>query len=490
MTKKRIKKLVSVLILAVMTVGFALPMIANAAIERGVMELHLYQEGDFTEIVEAQGELDNDEPTSRASTYSFTPVTRSYNDLNRNEKKIYDAFNSVASTIIFLPTDNVTFEWGKKMLTGVINDFPEFFYVSSSFSYGYSKLTGKLSSIDPEYAMSKSEIANAKNIFNAGVQKALSKVDDNMNELQRALVLHDYILSNAYYADDDKFIAHSAYGMFYNRRTVCAGYALAYSYLLHKVGIESQYMYSEAMGHAWNVVKIDGQWYQCDLTWDDTSAYYGSNEDSNGVVLHEYFLKSQSYMEKHSHNEFLVRVDDLKTDSTKYDYAFFTDVSSPIPVYNGQYYYLDPNFSNKTVKVKVVNKDLSERELLSTAQYCDSNGIYMAANITICDGKPFIAVYHPTSSSGQRGIYCIINGASYKVNSLSAPPVGLYVDDDNLINYQIKTNSYTALLDKKTMYKKSITTRYKNRLDDKYNAYVDIDNNGVVNAKDYAMIIR
>lgn len=483
---KRIMKIVSLIILVVSAISFAIPMAVNAATTVHHAEMHLYQNGDFSEFTES----DYVAPTGRASTLAVTdnPIIKTYDSLNRNEKNIYDSLNKYSDKISFLPTDNVTFEWGKKMLTGVINDFPQFFYVSSSFDYqtiawfGNTYVTG----IWPMYSMSNSEIENAKTIFNNGVNKALAQVDDSMDDAQKALVIHDYLLSNSYYADDDKYIAHSAYGIFYNRRTVCAGYALAYSYLLTKLGIPCQYMYSESMAHAWNVVQIDGSWYQCDLTWDDTSARFGVNEDAYGIVCHEYFLKSKDYMTNHSHRDFLVRIDNLETDSKKYDYAFWNDVNTVIPVYNGEYYYPDPSASGNQTKVtiKKVNKNMGETVLLNTPQYCEADGNFVACCLTILDGKLYMA----NSPSSYRGIYCIKNGMTYKVSTLDAAPVGLYVEDNQLC-YEIKTNSYSAILDKKLVFKKSITkSDYKRGNDPNYNIYVDINNDGVVNAKDYALI--
>lgn len=480
----KLNKCIALFVLLTMAICFAVPMAVNAATERHSDTLHLYQEGDFSEFIEEEYNM----PTGRATTLSVTdhPIIKTYNDLNRNEKKIFDKLNNADDYIDFFSTDNVTFEWGKKMLTGIINDFPQFFYVSSSFDYSTNKITGKVTGIWPKYSMEKSEIEGAKTIFNKGVEKALATVDDSMDDAQKALVIHDYLLSNSYYADDDKYIAHSAYGIFYNRRTVCAGYALAYSYILNKLGIPCQYMYSEEMAHAWNVVQIDGSWYQCDLTWDDTSARFGVNVDAYGIVCHEYFLKSKDYMTNHSHKGFLVRIDDLETDSKKYDYAFWNDVNTVIPVYKGEYYYPDPSASGNQTKViiKKVNKNMGETVLLNTPQYCESDGNFVACCLTILDGKLFMA----NSPSSYRGIYCIKNGMTYKVANLDAAPVGLYVEDNQLC-YEIKTNSYSAILDKKYIFKKSVTTKwYKNGMDPNYNIYADVNNDGVITAKDYVII--
>lgn len=66
-----------------------------------------------------------------------------------------------------------------------------------------------------------------------------------------------------------------------NGKAVCEGYARAIAYLMQKSGIEC----SEAAGHvtkngtndknggahAWNIIRIDGEYYYMDSTWDDDS---------------------------------------------------------------------------------------------------------------------------------------------------------------------------------------------------------------------------
>lgn len=486
------KKTTVIMLLIVFAICFAVPMAVNAATTVHHIDMHLYQEGDFTELVEdANDDGVHSNASYGAATLSLNqPVVKTYDDLNDHEKAMYDVLNNVTDYIGFNVFDSITFEWGKKMLTGVINDFPQFFYVSSSFDYQTTKWFGNsyVTGIWPMYSMSKDEIASARTTFDNGVNKAMACVNNTMDDAQKALVIHDYLLSNSYYCEDG-YYTHSAYGMFKNRRTVCAGYTLAYSYIMNKLGIPCQYMYSESMAHAWNCIEIDGLWYQCDLTWDDTTASYGVNQDAYGIVAHQYFLKSKDYMTNNGHNEFLVRIDDLSTDNTRFDNAFWNDISTPIPVDNGTYYYPDPvmtSSSQAKVTIKSVDKNFNETVLLNTAQYCEAGGNYVACNLAILDGKLYMA----NSPSSYKGIYCIKNKMTYKVANLDAAPVGLYVEDNQLC-YEIKTNSYSAILDKKQVYKKSLTlTHYKNGWDPNYNIYVDMNNDGVINAIDYAIITK
>ena len=79
-----------------------------------------------------------------------------------------------------------------------------------------------------------------------------------------------------------------------NKKGVCAGYSVVLKNILDIVGIESKYIGSETskkgISHAYNQVKINGIWYNCDLTWDSNYIKLG------GAT--KYCLKSENTFEK------------------------------------------------------------------------------------------------------------------------------------------------------------------------------------------------
>ena len=89
------------------------------------------------------------------------------------------------------------------------------------------------------------------------------------DDYSRALWLHDWLLENCTY--DSVNLQPGYYcgieGALARGKCICEGYRAAYEYLLKKVGIESKRMTGN--GHTWNAVKMDGEWYQTDVTWDD-----------------------------------------------------------------------------------------------------------------------------------------------------------------------------------------------------------------------------
>lgn len=91
-----------------------------------------------------------------------------------------------------------------------------------------------------------------------------------MSEFEKALALHDWLINNADY--DFNYENYGPDGVLLQGRGVCESYATAYEILLAQVGIQSIFVGSNAINHAWNMVNIDGAWYHVDVTWDDGGA--------------------------------------------------------------------------------------------------------------------------------------------------------------------------------------------------------------------------
>lgn len=122
-------------------------------------------------------------------------------------------------------------------------------------------------------------------------------VTSGMDEFETAKALHDWVVLNCkydkrLYTGNMPDISYTAYGVFEHGTAVCAGYAKAYLALLESACVEAEYVTGNTTRgyHGWNVVKIDGEWYHVDTTWDDPTP------DREGYVRYNYFLKSDNYM--------------------------------------------------------------------------------------------------------------------------------------------------------------------------------------------------
>jgi len=106
---------------------------------------------------------------------------------------------------------------------------------------------------------------------------------EGKDDFEKALFIHDYIVLNSEYdlelleilesggllSGDLYSEKYSEYSILINGTGVCGSYALAYRALMNAAGVDCLYLSSFQMGHAWNLVKIDGEWYHVDCCWDD-----------------------------------------------------------------------------------------------------------------------------------------------------------------------------------------------------------------------------
>lgn len=112
------------------------------------------------------------------------------------------------------------------------------------------------------------------------------------SDYDRALALHDYLVKNATYSQCSaaKNLAASTSCMLHSGEGICEGYARAYGLLLTLAGIECRYVGGSAGNdtHAWNLVKLGGQWVHIDCTYDDPLP------DAPDRAIHAYFAMSDA----------------------------------------------------------------------------------------------------------------------------------------------------------------------------------------------------
>jgi len=130
-----------------------------------------------------------------------------------------------------------------------------------------------------------------------------------MSEYDRALRLYNWLCANAAYddsaADNDiwssEYAPYSPEGALLGGWAVCQGYAEAYELLLEEAGITAHLVRGKAEynggGHAWNIAKIDGSWYQFDPTWDEA----GNGSTHNYFGLCDAAMRSDHIQESAGH---------------------------------------------------------------------------------------------------------------------------------------------------------------------------------------------
>jgi hypothetical protein len=233
----------------------------------------------------------------------------------------------------------------KSMMNEVVSETPYLFYTGTRFSVSRNTSTNQIIKITLGYgddykkedgSIRKAKIKKTRTKLDAAIDEALSCVEPSMTKVEKAMVLHDYIISNTSYTKDSgKSFRLTEVGVFLKHKANCEGYSRAYAILMEKVGIDVEFVESDEMVHMWNKIKIGKQWYHVDVTWDDP---LDSNDsaDQYGRVSHENFLCSSAKMQKNGHYGFT----STNTDSTKFDKKYWKNVTSSFYYHDGSWLYM------------------------------------------------------------------------------------------------------------------------------------------------------
>lgn len=175
-------------------------------------------------------------------------------------------------------------------------DHTEHYWVPSKYSYTQTQDKTNILSLEfgtKDHPTYLSDFNDAK--FQTEAKKYLDLTKNLKSQYEIALVLHDALVKDVTY-DLNAKNAHNAYGAIVGKRAVCEGYAEAYQYLLQRCGIQSYLVTgtSHNEGHEWNLVRLDGNYYYTDVTWDDPV----SNDEKNKPVYHAYFNVTTAILQK------------------------------------------------------------------------------------------------------------------------------------------------------------------------------------------------
>lgn len=210
-------------------------------------------------------------------------LNKRYHDLY---KQIYYEVSNLDSVI--KPKVSISRYDLPQVVEAVIYDHPELFYLSNRYSFKYNasdmvyEITIKFNSLVKDYEANKlafdNEVNNIVNIANM-----------YSTDYEKEKYVHDYLYDNVSY-DSKSSYNQSAYSALVNGSSVCAGYSKAFQLIMTRLGIPTYYVTGDSYGeHAWNLVRIDGVYYNVDVTWDDTnySNYlYFNISDSDISVNH------------------------------------------------------------------------------------------------------------------------------------------------------------------------------------------------------------
>ena len=192
----------------------------------------------------------------------------------------------------------------EEKINRVLNKYPKLVYEG----YSLAAIEGVMPTVKLKFLYPLQITDNLK-IYDAKADRALIKiinenVTSDMRDYKRELMLFKYIIDHVTYSRTSQErnissvnatpMSHTMFGSLIDGQAVCDGYAKSMMYLLNAVGVPTQFVVGstdDGILHAWNLVKIQGEYYHLDSTWGD------QDEERIGA-LYEFFNEKDSYMMK------------------------------------------------------------------------------------------------------------------------------------------------------------------------------------------------
>ena len=184
-----------------------------------------------------------------------------------------------------------------------------------------------------EYYFGYKTSADEEAETDAEVERLISSLglkDGSKSDYDKVKAIHDYIVENVEYDYDtyygittDYWETYTGYGAIVMHLAVCQGFSSMFYRLCLEAGIDARMIDSRELGHAWNIVQLDGLYYLMDCTWDENT------ETDN------FFLRGRYDFGEHENSDDQFHEEDFaaRYPLSDYRYGFEIEVLGTAPDY-------------------------------------------------------------------------------------------------------------------------------------------------------------
>lgn len=187
-----------------------------------------------------------------------------------------------------------------KIFQAVLNDHPELFFVEG---YSYTKYTRAEKTVAIEfsgtYSLDLDTALERRLEIEKAMEEFLAAVPDAEDEYEKIKFVYEKLIwETGYNVDAEE--NQNIYSVFVGHSSVCQGYSKAFQYLMNRLGIECTLVQGKVLetgeGHAWNLVKSNGEYYYVDTTWGDIS--YQDAAQNLPHISYDYLCVTTAQMER------------------------------------------------------------------------------------------------------------------------------------------------------------------------------------------------
>lgn len=209
---------------------------------------------------------------------------------NENQKKLYNGLKTAVYNVsneeyssgfykmesVYIQSNMFPEEEILHTLYAFVEDYPEVFWIERVANIIKDDKGYTIHSLS---SFSGGQLKEMVPKFNNKVKTIIENVPNGLDPYNLEMYIHDVVVDNCEYnhaaAESENILgfekSFTAYGAIVEGSAVCVGYARAFTLLLSNVGIECANVSGNSKGeaHMWSAVKLNGDWYYVDITWDD-----------------------------------------------------------------------------------------------------------------------------------------------------------------------------------------------------------------------------
>lgn len=294
------KKLTALLLCFITVFGFV------SCADNGFLELFALQ---FTDGGGLYMKSDWEDDISEPVFVDFTVHRKHFEELNETQKRAYKfIYNSIFAHPGKIYIKNISPDEMLEVFEALKYDNGHLLCLADDFSYLES---GSLLCFMPNYTHSSEECLSLCGTLVSDAKEIVGMLEDENEDFVKEVFVNDSVARMCVYGKSDN--SSNAAGVFFDKKAVCSGYSLASKLLFDLCEIESFTVSGKAIqdgkkeGHMWLAVKIDGQWYHFDPTWNDPES-----KDENIIYGYRYFNLTTEEISK-THSDFVLPDDVICT---------------------------------------------------------------------------------------------------------------------------------------------------------------------------------
>ncbi len=308
-----------------------------------------------------------------------------YSQLSESGKSVYNELlrqvpgGVTEFSIKNVPEEAMQGENFDKIVSAFYKDHPEFFWLCEGYSWTYHNFFRRM-----DLTMHVNEFWNDKLDKNKAVDKFFKKADKIIAQAEKIedtyeqiKFVYDYLIDNITYDykaaeendKDEKSVevsyANSGYGAIVNGLCVCEGYAKAFQFIMQNLGYECILVAGKGVDglHAWNMAKIDDDYYHFDATWDDM----GDEVDDDGKLI---------YTDGNSHEYFAVTSEEFAREHKSYGFKYPLGTATEYNYFYREGYIVE-EYSESAIKA-VLKKQFDEGMSEISIKFADQKTMHKA----------------------------------------------------------------------------------------------------------------